>query len=392
MGHPAEVIDDAPDQVSTAVALRIEVAELARVVEAVRGSVIAKTTLPVLSCVLIDTREGRLTIRGTDLETEAEATAAAEIESEGVIAIQGAMIAGVVKGFPKGATAALKVDGERAILSAGRSRYQLRFLEADTFPLRKEVSGVTFNMPAADLHLLAIKTISSVFEGTGRDYLRGAFLHARGGELVAVATEGHRLARVAVPLPEGAGSFHPAIVPTKAWSQILAMTQGVDAAVSVSISKERISVAAEGARITSQLIANDYPDYARVIPPTSSPIVTVRPAAMAEAAERAFVVYGSADATQKTKATIIRCAAAGDELTMRTGTRGGDAAEETVPATVHQEDGCFVCNARYLADLMKLWPETVEVEIQQVGRENPILITAPEYPAMLQVIMPMAMN
>ncbi|MCE3543708.1 DNA polymerase III subunit beta, partial [Escherichia coli] len=134
-----------------------------------------------------------------------------------------------------------------------------------------------------------------------RYYLNGIFLHVAddGSEpvLKAAATDGHRLARVTLPRPEGAAGMPDVIVPRKCVAELRKLLDEVDGSVGVSLSGTKIRFDLGNAILTSKLIDGTFPDYSRVIPTANDKILKLDPKSFMEGVDRVSTI-----ATEKTRA------------------------------------------------------------------------------------------
>src|SRR5213078_1065562 len=183
------------------------------------------------------------------------------------------MIYDIVRKLPEGSQIVLDSSGDRASLTirAGRSRFSLQTLPESDFPdLAAGEMTHKFTLPAKDLKRLIDKTQFAISTEETRYYLNGIYLHAAGGEkaqtLRAVATDGHRLAQVELPLPEGAGGMPGIILPRKTVIEVQRLIEDNSVDVVVELSQGKIRFTFGDVVLTSKLIDGTFPDYARVIP------------------------------------------------------------------------------------------------------------------------------
>ena len=162
-----------------------------------------RNTIPILANVLIEAKDGRLALKSTDLDLEAAEQVAADVAQNGATTVPAHVIYDIVRKLPEGAQASLETTGDtgQLVLRSGRSRFTLQALPASDFPdLTAGEFSHKFVLPAAELKGLIENTQFAISTEETRYYLNGVFLHTvdSGGQpmLRAVATDGHRLARV----------------------------------------------------------------------------------------------------------------------------------------------------------------------------------------------------
>ena len=179
----------------------------------------------------------------------------------------------IVRKLPEGTQIVLEASGDRAMLAikAGRSRFTLQTLPESDFPdLAAGEMTHRFTLAAADLKRLIDKTQFAISTEETRYYLNGIYLHAAGTDkaqtLRAVATDGHRLAQVELPLPKGAAGMPGIIVPRKTVGEVQRLIEDNEAEVTIELSQGKIRFTIGDVVLTSKLIDGTFPDYARVIP------------------------------------------------------------------------------------------------------------------------------
>jgi len=260
----------------------VERAELLKSLGHVHRVVERRNTIPILSNVLIKAERGKLSLKATDLDLEVIDAIAAEVSPGGSTTVPAHMFYEIVRKLPEGAQVVIEGSGDRAVLSirAGRSRFTLQTLPESDFPdLAAGEMSHSFKVPAADLKRLIDKTQFAISTEETRYYLNGIYLHPAGGNkeptLRAVATDGHRLAQVELPLPEGATGMPGVIVPRKTVGEVQRLTESGQGEVSIELSQGKIRFSVGDVVLTSKLIDGTFPDYARVIPANNDKILEV---------------------------------------------------------------------------------------------------------------------
>src|SRR5262249_22827165 len=186
-----------------------------------------RNTIPILANVLIRADKSKLAFRATDLDLEVTETIDAEVAPGGSTTVPAHMFYEIVRKLPEGAQVQLEASGDRAVLAirAGRSRFTLQTLPESDFPdLAAGEMTHSFKLGAAELKRLIDKTQFAISTEETRYYLNGIYLHSAGSNkeptLRAVATDGHRLAQVELPLPDGAAGMPGIIVPRKTVAEV----------------------------------------------------------------------------------------------------------------------------------------------------------------------------
>src|SRR5919106_2322840 len=227
--------------------LTVERAALLKSLGHVHRVVERRNTIPILANVLLRTDKSALSLKATDLDLEVIETIAAEAGAGGATTVPAHMIYDIVRKLPEGAQIVLEALGDRASLAirAGRSRFTLQTLPETDFPdLAAGDMTHKFTLGAADLKRLIDKTQFAISTEETRYYLNGIYLHVAGSGkspmLRAVATDGHRLAQVELPLPKGADGMPGIIVPRKTVGEVQRLIEDAQAEVAVELSQGKI--------------------------------------------------------------------------------------------------------------------------------------------------------
>src|SRR5215213_6949762 len=188
----------------------------------VQSVVERRNTIPILSNVLIQAAKGRLTLTATDLDIEIVESLPSDVLRNGAATAPAHMLYDIVRKMPEGAQVQAElIAGEsgRLAVSSGHIRFELACLPQEDFP---QVSAGAlphrFRLSAEDLIAMIEKTRFAISTEETRFYLNGIYLHAtkeKKPALRAVATDGHRLARFELDLPDGAAAIPGVIVPRK---------------------------------------------------------------------------------------------------------------------------------------------------------------------------------
>src|SRR6266567_3394224 len=260
------------DQAGIAMKVTVERAQLLKSLGHVHRVVERRNTIPILGNVLIRAENARLSLKATDLDLEVTETLAAETATGGSTTVPAHMFYDIVRKLPDGAQIVLEGDGDRSVLAirAGRSRFTLQTLPESDFPdLAAGDMTHSFSLAAADMKRLIDRTQFAISTEETRYYLNGIYLHtagsAKAATLRAVATDGHRLAQVDMPLPKGADGMPGVIVPRKTVGEVQRLIEDNEAEVKIELSQGKIRFTIGDVVLTSKLIDGTFPDYGRVM-------------------------------------------------------------------------------------------------------------------------------
>ena len=236
------------------------------------GAVEKKHTSKILENILIQVSENKLTLVGTDLEIEMSAQLDIQAEEAGQITAPARKLFDICKALPPNCFILFETEGERLHIKGLRSKFELSTLPAEEYPLLDDIPIQNeITLPEKDLKLLMEKVSFSMANQDVRYYLNGLLFELSDNKLLAVSTDGHRLA-VSEFIVENLNleSSLKIIVPRKG---ILELTRLLDITseipVALQISDNHIRVNKDNIRFTSKLIDGKYPDYQAAIPANS---------------------------------------------------------------------------------------------------------------------------
>ncbi len=368
--------------------LTIERAALLRSLAHVQSVVERRTTIPILSNVLLEGADGALRLTATDMDIAIVDRAEAEVAEAGAVTVAAHILYDIVRKLPEGSQVAFDSTSEsdRLVLSAGRSRFTLQTLPKEDFPVMAEGDLThSFEMPAADLRTLIDRTRFAISTEETRYYLNGIYLHMTENEgvavLRAVATDGHRLARAEMPLPEGAAGMPGVIVPRKTVGELRKLLEEASEPVSVALSDTKIRFECEGAVLTSKLIDGTFPEYERVIPTGNDKVMEVACKALSAAVDRVATI-----STEKSRA--VKLSLDSGNLTLSANSPESGTATEELEIGYDADPMQIGFNSRYLLDIA----QQIEGEAAQfvlADGASPTIVRDATDASTLYVLMPM---
>jgi DNA polymerase-3 subunit beta len=364
----------------------IERATLLKGLGHVHSVVERRNTIPILSNVLIEAdEEGGIRLMATDLDLQINERVEANVTDPGATTVPAHTLFEIVRKLPEGSQVELIAAEGRMQVNGGRARFTLSTLPRDDFPIIAEGELPTrFELPAATLRQIIDKTRFAISTEETRYYLNGIYVHVSDEAqpvLKAAATDGHRLARVTVPRPDGAQGMPGVIIPRKCVGELRKLLDEVDGTVQVSLSDSKVRFDLGNAVLTSKLIDGTFPDYSRVIPTANDKLLRIDPRGFEEGVDRVSTI-----ASERTRA--VKMALERDRVTLSvTSPENGTAAEE-VPADYGADSFEIGFNARYLLDILgQIEGDTVEVHLADAAA--PTLLRENDKAPALYVLMPM---
>ena len=239
----------------------------------VAGVVERRQTLPILSNVLIALEGSKLSLTGTDLEVEL--VGRLDLEAPGVdgdVTVPARKLVDICKSLPEGSNIEFSIEGGKATVKAGRSRFTLSTLPAADFPAVEANAGdISLEMEQALVKQLIDGTAFAMAQQDVRYYLNGLYFEVLGGRLRVVATDGHRLALATAPQRVEATDLG-VIIPRKGVLELSRLLEGTTP-IALSIGTNHIRATTEQFTFTSKLVDGKFPDYERVIPKNPDKLV-----------------------------------------------------------------------------------------------------------------------
>ena len=362
---------------------------LLRAVTHAQGVVERRNTLPVLSNVLIDAREGTLRVTATDTDIEIiETVPDAQITTPGAAMADARMFYDIIRKSPDGSQIEIEHDDKNDNLNIkiGRSRFHLRSLKSESFPtFSDEELPHRFVVGSDELRRLINKTRFIIPNEETRHYINGMFIHRKeidGVEKMrAAVTDGHRLACISLTLPSGAEEIPGVIIPRKTINELQKLLEGVDEDVTCWVSDNKCRFELDGVVLTSKLIDGTFPDYERVIPSDNDRSLVVNGKAFSEAVDRVSTITSE-------KSRAVKMALEANLLRVSATNLDGEDAQEDVSANYSAEDMEIGFNGNYLLDISGACDgEDATFSLKDAG--SPAIIRDSEDEELLYILMPM---
>jgi DNA polymerase III subunit beta len=376
--------------------LTIERAALLKALSHVQSVVERRTTIPILSNVLLRAEAGQLALSATDMDVEIVERVAARIEREGRTTAPAHTLYDIVRKLREGAQVELETPGgadggrNEMVLRSGRSTFTLACLPPEDYPVMSAGElPHCFALPAAQLRTLIDRTRFAISTEETRYYLNGVYLHAtRNNEapvVRAVATDGHRLAKFEMAAPEGAAGMPGVIVPRKTVLELRKLVDEGDEEIQIALGETKIRVAVGAAELISKLIDGTFPDYDRVIPAGNDKVLEVPCKEFAEAVDRVSTI-----STERSRA--VKLAIEHGNLTVSATSPENGVAVEELEARYQSTPLEIGFNSRYLLDITdQISGEHLRFQIADAGSPTILCDAVPEAggASALYVLMPM---
>ena len=351
-----------------------------------QGVIEKRSTLPILSNVLLDVSNGKLTITATDLDLIfIHQISNIEILEEGRTTTSSSIMYDIVRKFSSGKKINFSNPSENKLhLESEKSVFNLNCINASEFPLTEEnFNKNEFIIKSKELLKLLNKCKFSVSNDETRHYLSGIFFHQTQMEdkifLTAAATDSHRLSISKIRLKNKI-EFDPVILPKKTIFQLCSILEDFDGDIKISNVKSKIKFEIKDSILISKLIDGKFPNYFQVIPKENQKKLEVDLKLFLNSVDRVASV--SSDKKDGVKFSLSK-----DMLNLSVNnTNSGDGKESLIVKFDHELDISF--NSRYLIDVAsQLDGEKIEIYLKDTGL--PALIKDPSDFDSIYVVMPM---
>lgn len=281
--------------------LRSSLAKALSKASSVTGS---RSTLPVLGNVLLEAKDGKLTITGTDLEVRVEIQIDAAIEREGITTLPAKKLTQLVNLCP---AEMINIDvnaQNHAQIDAGSANYLLYGLSPEDFPTPVDAPIIReFNIKQSELMLSIIQVAYAVNEEESRRILKGVLFSIKGGHFITVGTDGKRLALVDKTIEEHSGAEGDSVIPLRsadALKTILDKTGDVKVKMSEKHAEFEFTFdTGSQCRMMCKLLEGTYPNFRQVIPKSFQMEISIPTKAFQSALERVSLATGSENPTTK---------------------------------------------------------------------------------------------
>lgn len=368
-------------------------------IQIVQSSISSKSTLPILSNILIKVSKAskgsgqKVWLEATDLEVGIRASVKAEILKEGKITVPGKKFGDLVREMPEGSEIEISSeDGKRVDFKCGKIKAVLMSLPSEDFPAIPEFpSGKKLELDKTVFREMLKKTAFAVSTDETRYVLNGIFFGASGGELKTVATDGRRLAFISRPRADDNISAN-VIIPSKAIGELLRLLaqeeNGASSSVQIAPFENQISFqwasGAEEIVLVSRVIDGTFPNYDQVIPKSKEIELQVKTQEILSAIKRAALFA-------QDRGGSVRFSLTQGKLKVSANAHGLGEEEEELDVDYKGPDFEIAFNPQFLLDSLKN-NDAPEVRFEFSTALNPGLIKPSDSDRYICVIMPMRLQ
>jgi len=333
---------------------------------AVTASIPAKTTLPVLANILVETTERGIRLSGTDLDIAVSTEVTADVETPGAITIPAKKLSEIARELPPAPVKVGAIGEQRITLECGRSRFKLLGLPRDEFPTFPQVRFQdSWRVRSGDLQKLISHTSFAVSTEESRPILNGVLWELRADRMRMVASNGHRLTRMDLPTAGGNSLGGDLIVPPKALDQVRRLFPAEEE-LEIAQGDNHLGFRSPFTSVFTRLIEGPYPNYEQVIPRDNDRVAISDKVALISALKRMSVI--ASDQTHRIRlsfnAALLRFSVQTPDL--------GEAQDE-LPIRFTGDPIDIGFNANYLLEILRYIP-TDEVRLTLKAPERAVTV------------------
>ena len=341
--------------------------ELVQGLGVVARAVSTRTSVQILSGILIEAQNAELRLAATDMEISLRATTAARVEGDGVVVLPGKTLADIARLLPADEVTIEHKPTESVVhVTSGSASYTLNTYNPEDFPRLPELGAIpTFTVDRESL----LETIGRVARAASRDesrpVLTGILVHFEGGKLVMAATDSYRLAVKETTLEGPTPPDLEAIVPSRALQELARIATSGDE-VEVGVHENQVLFSTSGVWLTTRRIDGQFPNYRQLLPEAFEHELTLPRTELLDVVRRASVMIQ--------RSTPLQVRLADGELTVIARTQDVGESRESMPAAFTGDPLEIGFNADFLRDGL----ESIE------GDDVRVKLISPLRPAVLQ--------
>jgi DNA polymerase III subunit beta len=351
----------------------------------VQGVIEKKSTIPILSNILLEAAGEHIDIAATDLDVTIRCGCPASVSTEGTTTISARRLFDIVRLLPDGADIEFSLlENDWVALHSGNSEYKIVALPKDNFPSIPEAAPATAQIPGSLMRSMIQRTMFAITQEESRYSLNGALLALMPGEVRMVATDGHRLALVSKSMEiPGVDTEVRALIPRKTLVEILKLIGDQDAMLEFGRDENHLFFTVGSKRLVSRILAGQFPNYELVIPRENDKFVVAASKILGDGIRRAAIM-----SDEKLKAIRLSFRTGALELTASSAEAGE--AREVIPVEFEGETLDIGFNPLYLLDFMgACGSESISIAIKDAETQGLLRPVGPADLDYRYVVMPM---
>ena len=351
------------------------------------GIIEKRTTLPILSNILLEAKNSKIKITATDLDIiYSEEIPVQELKKEGSTTTSASILYDILRKLESNSQVELSIQGkDRLKLVSGNSKFNLLCISPDNFPLSEEdIKQKIFEVSSHKFLKLLNKTKISISNDETRHYLNGIYLHKVNLKnvtlLCGVATDSHRLSSSSLEINSDV-DIEPVILPKKTIFQLISLLEENTENIKISSNKSKIKFEMNNGVLISKVIDGRFPDYTKVVPSGNKKTLKIKLNEFRNSVERVTTV--STDKREGLKMNISK-----DTLQLSVNSPNSGEGNENINAEFNSDNMSVSFNSRYLVDIAsQIEDESIIINLNDAG--SPVLIEDLSDKNSFHVVMPM---
>jgi len=367
---------------------------LAKGVQDVLKAVASRTTIPILTGIKIDTTNDGVTLTGSDsdisiksfIPKEEDDNILVEIIETGSIVLQARFFSEIVRKLPESIVEISVEDQYKTIIRSGNAEFVIHGLDAEEYPRLPHIEEEnSFTIQTDLLKTLIKQTVFAVSSSETRPILTGVHWSIENNELVAVATDSHRLAMKKAYLQNQSSSNHSysIVIPGKSLNELTKVLDDTNEPIQFVITENQILFKSKHLLFFSRLLEGKYPDTSKLIPESSKTTVNINTKDFLEAVDRASLL------AKEGKSSVIKFSTLEQGMIEVTSYSPeiGTVVEKIKSHYVEGEDIKISFNAKYMMDALRAIDGT-DVTIYFTGAMRPFVIKTDGDESIVQLLLP----
>jgi len=351
-----------------------------------QGVVERKTTIPILSNILVEAKGTRLTITATDLELSIRTSCEVKIKKEGAGTIPAKKLLELVRLLPEGEIKFRLLENHWVEIISDKKKYKLVGMARENFPALPAMPHPLVKLPAATLQSLIAKTKFAISMEESRYTLNGGLLILKPDTIAMVATDGHRLALAETSQKlSGLNGEVKVLIPKKAMDEVekLSSIVGSDAQLDFAKDESHLFFQAGHRLLISRILTGQFPNYEAVLPRENNKTVVIDRGELCDAVRRVSQL-----ADQRSHAVKLAVSNEGIEISASSPEYGE--AKENIEKEYSGDPIAIGFNSSYMLDFLAAaadGPISIELKDEQsAGQMRPLADESYRY---RYIIMPM---
>jgi DNA polymerase-3 subunit beta len=328
----------------------------------VQGIVEKKSTIPVLSNILIESvGDNTLRIIGTDLDVTIRCEAGAEIKEGGAMCVQARKLFDIVRLLPDADVHFKKEENEWVKVTCAKSNFRLAGVSKDTFPEVPQFKSAPMKLASKTFNHFIQLTGFAITQEQSRFTLSGAKFMVEGGSVKMVTTDGHRLAYIEKKV--ATDGTMDALIPKKALTELTKIARDADGEVSFGEDPNHIYFEVGGRLLITRKLSGTFPNYEMVIPKGNDKEAIFDADEMKRAIARVSLM-----ADERTRSVKLQIKPNEIQISSQAAEEGE--ADEIISADYQGEEVQIGFNAQYLQDFLNVIGSGNETEVKETEQEN----------------------